>query len=533
MLAAVPLVVQPLKGQSADGRGKLVFAVDKGTAYGLDAATGKLLWRRFVALDPKLAPVSVLPRSSPTAGNVVLCDPVHQELLCVNGATGRLVWRLVVGEPILADPVRAGKRLLLLTKENRLRLIDLATGDSSGYVQLPQAIRLSPVVDSADGLVFLVGDQSNLIVLDMGQGGRCRQVVHLGHEAAAIAAPPAVLDDFLLVPINDSPAEATLRILAISKGKEGEPLKPVQAIRLAGHVDATPAAVGHGAAVVTAEGSLFALDRSEAGSPLPFRVVASRQTSLKERAKRYLVSGGAAFWVADEQLTRYAVNVDQQRLVPRAVSDVGVKFAGDPSVDGGTVFDVFKKRGMPGVTVSALDIAKNEPVWQTWVGAPLVAEPVVDQLSGKLTAVTASGGMFREAPDGLKPSVPPWQPVLAVESTRLLKPLVSLLPLSGERFAMTSGAETAQIVIYDPKKEQTGCRWLLSPREMAVAPELFAGGLLTPCVDGQVFLLDPDASGEMAKPLAASRRGRPRFGSGESRWPSTTSWPCSAMATSD
>ena len=64
LLAAMPLAVQPVKGtmgKAAEGRGKLVFVVEQGTAYGLDAATGKTLWRRFVALDPKLPAVTALP----------------------------------------------------------------------------------------------------------------------------------------------------------------------------------------------------------------------------------------------------------------------------------------------------------------------------------------------------------------------------------------------------------------------------------------------------------------------------------------
>ena len=65
--------------------------VEQGTAYGLDAATGKVLWRRFVALDAKSPAVTVLPVIGPAAGDFVLCDPVNRELLCVRGATGGLV----------------------------------------------------------------------------------------------------------------------------------------------------------------------------------------------------------------------------------------------------------------------------------------------------------------------------------------------------------------------------------------------------------------------------------------------------------
>ena len=66
------------------------------------------------------------------------------------------------------------------------------------------------------------------------QDGPCRQVLHVGHEAGKIAAPPVIVGDFLLLPVNDAPSEATIRVFSISPGKEGEPLRPVQTIRVAG-----------------------------------------------------------------------------------------------------------------------------------------------------------------------------------------------------------------------------------------------------------------------------------------------------------
>ena len=261
-------------------------------------------------------------------------------------------------------------------------------------------------------------------------------------------APPAVVGDFLLLPINDTPGEATIRVFAISKDKEGEPLKPVQAIRVAGFIDTTPVALERGAVVVTAQGSLFALgempatsslarwERGGEGSMLPFQVVASRPASTQEKATHYAISGGSTFWVADRHLTRYAVHVDEQRIVPQATSDMGMRFVQAPVIQKGTMFQVLQRSGMPGVTVSAFDLVKNEAVWQTWLAAPLVAEPMLDPVSGKLTAVTASGGVFRSVLDG-NPFGKPWDAVLAIDSSRLTKPLCSLLPLPGEMFAIT------------------------------------------------------------------------------------------------
>ena len=512
LVAAMPLAVQPVKGELAEGQGKRVFAVAQGTVFGLDAANGKTLWRRFVALDPKPTTSTWCPAvtASPLAGpaghhalvvdGVVLCDRVRQELLRLEGSTGALVWRLAVGAPIVGEPVPAGTWLLLLTKDHRLLVIDATTGDCPRYFELPQAVRLPPVFDAAHGLIFLVAEASNLIVLGGEPGtGQCRQVLHIGHEPGTIAAPPTVVGNFLLLAVNDTPGKATLRVLAISD-KEGDPLSPAQTIPLEGRVNTAPVAWGGGAAIVTAQGGLLAIERNEAAGR-PFQVVASRPGSSMETSVRCAVSAGDKFWVADRQLTRYAVHADERRIVPEVIPALGMALVQPPVIDGGTMFQVLQRPGMPGLTVSAFDLRANEAVWQTWVAAPLAAEPVLGPVSGKLTAVTASGGVFRGPPDGLKSSDKPWDPTLAVESSRLRKPLCSLLPVRGDMFAMTSGADTTQIVIYDPKEQDRQFRWLLSPREMSVPPGLFAGGLLTACVNGQVFLLDADARGNIAKPL--------------------------------
>src|SRR5262249_6398998 len=61
---------------------------------------------------------------------------------------------------------------------------------------------------------------------------------------------------------------------------------------------------------------------------------------------------------------------------------------------------------------------------------------------------------------------------------------------------------------YDPQEGDKRFRWLVSPREMSAPPAAFAGGILTPCVNGQVFLLDPaGAQDSLAKAYAPSVSG--------------------------
>jgi len=542
LLAAMPLAVQPIQAKGKAAQDKQRFVVAQGTAYGLNAATGKVLWRRFVAGAAKgrelrdespearrlstlnsqpstvaeLAEVAALPVAGPSQNDLVLCDPVHEEVLRVKGSTGELLWRLALGRAIAARPVQAGKSLLLLTQDQRLLFIDLATGASTRYLQLPQAVRLPPVVDEAHGLVFLVAEESNIYVLSH---GACSGVFHLGHDVGAVAAAPTVIGNFLAVPVNDSPNEATVRVLSINASSADEPLKAVQRLQVKGHVDTSPVVVGSGVVIVTSQGGMAALEPEcgKGDSPLaekgtvpfsaPFRMIASVVPASDEKAVRFAVSDGRSFWVTGPQLTRYSVDVKEGRISPQAESDQGMKFVATPSIEDGTMFSVVERPGLPGVTVSAVDLSKNETAWQTWLAAPLAGEPMLGAKSGKLTAVTSSGGMFRFPPEGLRAGAAPSEPVLCVGAARLTKPLSSLLALPDERFAMTSGASTTQIVIYDPQEQDKRFRWLVSPQNLTAPPGSFAGGVLAPSVSGQVYLLDLSAREEMlAKPYEMSLR---------------------------
>jgi hypothetical protein len=133
---------------------------------------------------------------------------------------------------------------------------------------------------------------------------------------------------------------------------------------------------------------------------------------------------------------------------------------------------------------------------------------MVGSITGKLTVVTASGGMFRLPPAELRAGARPAEPIVTVEASRLGKPLSSLLALPEERFAISSGAGTTPIAIYDPQEQERQFRWLVSPHELAAAPASFAGGVMAACADGEVSLLDPMARVDrMAKPYAITLPG--------------------------
>ena len=254
LIAAMPLAVQPVQGELAAEKGKLRFVVADGTAYGLDASTGKLLWRRFLAEVPpakgksgeaKPPAVSVLRVADSAGSDVVICDPVHRELLRVNGRTGGLLWRLAVGQPIAAGP--GARSTALLAAHPRPPAVDHRCRHRESK-PLPgfAANRAAAAGCGRRARLDLPGCPTiKYLRADLRSGGRaaCRQVLHLGHEAGTIAAAPCVSGDFLFVPVNDSPDQATVRVLSIAAARKEEPLALVQRINLKGFIDASPVAL--------------------------------------------------------------------------------------------------------------------------------------------------------------------------------------------------------------------------------------------------------------------------------------------------
>jgi outer membrane protein assembly factor BamB len=521
VLASRALVVRTVQGEVPGSGQPRVFAAAEGAVYALDAATGRPLWRRFVAekgispvrrdekgdksnspqrpAGPRIAeaaPIELVPFSG--AEDVLATDPVHDEVLRIEGATGRLLWRQAVGQPIVAQPVPAGNRLLVPAENGQLILVDLATGASTGRVQLPQAFDVPPAVDPQRSLVFQVADQSTLYVLSQGDWA-CRQVFHLGHPLGGVAAPPVIAGNYLLVVVNEGPADATLRVLEIGPpGPAFHEVKAVEHVRLKGRVTSAPLVQGQRVAVVTVGGLLQVFELTAGGDKPPLKSLAQSELSGKEEATRYLFSRGDQWWVADSQLARY--EIESGRLVPQQITDRLSRFTQPPVLLGSAICHVRQRPDTPGVTVSAVDFQQHKPIWQTWLAAPLAGEPLLDPATGALTAVTASGGVFRFQ-QAFQGAAPDDQPLLTVEAGKLFRPIHDVTPLDNRMFALTMGPGTSQIILYDPREQDKRFRWLLSPEPMAAAPVGFCGGILVPSAKGDVFLLDPQSTESIAKPF--------------------------------
>jgi hypothetical protein len=168
LVKKVPALAQcDAKSKVPDVDGRVALASVDGTVYGLDAASGRVLWRRTVGFDanPQAAAFPPTPLSSEPGSDALVVATANNELLRLEGGTGRLRWRYAVGEPFDANPVIAGDKVLIATRSGKLITIDAKSGESKDYIQFPQALGVAPTVDVRRSLIYQVAAHTNLFTL--------------------------------------------------------------------------------------------------------------------------------------------------------------------------------------------------------------------------------------------------------------------------------------------------------------------------------------------------------------------------------
>ena len=345
-------------GEAAECRGHVVVALAGGAAYGVDAATGKVRWRRLLGRQPSPPEAAFPPQplAAAAGGDVLLIAADGEELWRVAGESGRIVWRFSLGEPAGSPPVVAGRVAAVALPSGRLALVDLETGFSAVSVQLPQPLHVAPAYDPQRLLLFQVAERSHLYVISLPEG-RCRQVVHLGQRGGGVAVPPVLAGDFLVVAQNQGEKEFLLRALRLGASDAKSPrfarpvlpsdakqpeaiLQPVQQIRLRGQVTSPMACEGARVLVAAAEGMLYVYDLGGSDPAAALRKIAESPLTEAESPRRYALLRGDRFWVADTKLARYQLRPAEGRLSLGLIAESRSTFLQPPVLLGTTLISV-------------------------------------------------------------------------------------------------------------------------------------------------------------------------------------------------
>ena len=510
--AAGPTVAaREFRRETPGGKGHVIYALAEGAAYGLDAATGKVLWRRFVGYQANGRGLGVppVPLDNKPGGDALLLDAAAGALLRVEATSGKLRWRHVIEGRIAAPPVVVDDRMLVAVESGRLVSMDSTTGDSPSFIQFPQSLGVAPAVDPQSSRIYQVAEHSNLYVLSA--DGKCESVVYLAHEPGSITAAPVLLGRFLVVCENRGADSVRLRVFSL--GPEGQIAKAaaVQEIDIEGHIDASPLVSGATLLATTDRGWVTVFRLSGTNTVSPLEKIASLRAGDRQNLIRFPLLIRDQFWIAADGLSKHEIQSSLGNVRTLWTACPKSAFQQPVTAVDDALFLIRRRANLPGVFVSAMAMDKPETYWETALAAPPVGEPDLRGQPSQVELVTALGGVFDLPSAAMKESSVVDQPVVAPKMDEITRPIEHVLRAADGLMAFTSGAGTDQIIVLDRAATPQRLRRVVLLDGLAAPPTAFGGGLLAACQGGQVFLVDWQTGAYKVEPFQPKLAGGERL----------------------
>jgi outer membrane protein assembly factor BamB len=505
------LALAERRGAAAEAPGEVVVRIDGGL-YGLHAADGAVLWRRFVGHDA--APPLVL-----DDGRAIAVDAQDHLLLAIEQASGKLQWRLPL-EGGLATPVRAGAHLLIASDAGKLFVVDVEKGALVGHVQFNQPLHLPPAVNEAGDRIYVLGEHSNLYTLSAADFS-CLGVHYLGHAAGDVLAPPLAVLNKLIVADNSGQETCRVRVLALDE--RGIIGGEIANHRLSGLVATPLPSAGRRFAAVTTLGEAVVFEISAANDKSALSVVASRDAQDREPMARFSLMHEGHLWLAGQQLIKLAILPTGNQLPVRSLERdyQGDAFDYPLQAAGGLIVHVRRPAGQAGAIVAAADAEAGRPTWETVLAVPPAGSPAVDEIGMRIVAGAASGAVYVVDRDAMSRRVqdqaerlpaPPGETPVFVDSLDL-----------GQGRLVLGSRDAARLLHFRPGDPREPLTAVELPGPLSCPPIAWRDGFVAATTVGQVHLYNADTASHVASPfqpeLTAGREFhwlRPAvFGSGD------------------
>lgn len=465
-----------------------------GYAYGLEAATGKVVWRRYVGPSVDQShPLTVGSDILLSVWRAVEGDKQQQSLVRIDSASGELQWMLTIDDN-LAHPVVQGENILLAGESGKLHVVDAASGTREGFVQFSQPLRSPPALNAQADVLYLSGEHSSLYTLSASDYA-CLGVHYSNHAKGAIVAAAAVALDKVAFIENDG-AE-TCKLTVYSVDGNGVIEQQMAAPRLAGRVVRQPLVNGRRIVALTDRGQIAVYEVGVGPDSDPLTELAERSERNGQPFVRYAALGSGHIWLGENALTKYAISPTGNRLTVQSLADDynRSQFVSPITISDNVLLQVRARRGKSGYIVTAASTSDGAPYWETDIGATPAGNPLASSSPRAIISADANGQVYRFDAEAIQ-SRALSQALPEPEDTKaMLFDSSALLPDGGAVFASTGKSEAR---IYTPTGSEP-IKKIDLPAAVACQPTPFGDGWLAPLSVGQVFYLDSQA----AEPLAA------------------------------
>lgn len=484
------------EGPSAAGNPMApVFVLAEGSVYGLDSATGTILWRRFVGYQTRIHPQSL---AGDGAADALVVDGRGQQLLRLAGATGELLWRQPIGESF-GSPVISEDRIYVTTRRGRLLDIAAAGGEISREAQLPQGATMPLSVNVRQKRLAQLGEHSTLFLLSSETLAGVESH-YLGHKTGAIFVPPVTVLDHILVPESPGDDYTLIHVLAVDE-KTKRLAEVGRPFRLRGRV-VTPLAVSkRRVAAVTDLGQVAVYEVDASNKQQPVRPIGSLEAGERPAVTAWCALEDNRLWTASKRCTLLEVQASLQQVGRKWTLHQDDDFVAPLQVQGATLVHVRRRNGWPGIVVEGCSGADGKTIWTTQLAVPIVALEVSESRKA-VDALTAGGRLFTLTGEQLKGGI--------VDTPTFSPPPGSgpaILPTAcssadGQTLVWTEAREGGRLFEYNVAAGGAPTATELPAGAAASAPaQLWGGRLLTALTSGGLALLDSKTGAQSVQPF--------------------------------
>jgi outer membrane protein assembly factor BamB len=187
-----------------------VFGSGDGFVYAVDAADGRVKWKRNVG--------AAVTGSAAVTGRLTYVTDINGELIALSTTDGRPAWRANTGKPVpfpwghestdyfTSSPTVANGTVVVGGSDGHVYALDARTGARRWRVPTEGRVRSSPAI--ANGVVYVGSFDGRLYAIDLASGklrwrfdtqGTTLESESFGYDRRSIQASPAVVDGVVYV----------------------------------------------------------------------------------------------------------------------------------------------------------------------------------------------------------------------------------------------------------------------------------------------------------------------------------------------
>lgn len=180
---------QPIRSSPATDGSIICFGSDDGQVFGVDRASGRLLWKTDVRGGVFASPI--------IASGMVIVGTIKGNVIAIDAETGVQRWSYETGSRVYSAAAGAGTVVYVGSANGVLHALDRETGALVWKFEAGSVISSAPLV--ASGLVYVGSLDKMLYVLDAATGNEVWKFEAEGR----IRVSPVLWGDFLLVTSED------------------------------------------------------------------------------------------------------------------------------------------------------------------------------------------------------------------------------------------------------------------------------------------------------------------------------------------